>query len=224
MSYNANAKKTITVTTGSFYTNQMVYRGALIWPKATIFPLASINFYNRIQISGLNLSSNYSLGPLTLSSGIKYFDDSEPWIKLESHNKDFRNQRKPSFDLYGSLYLRFMPGGSLLIKIYKELKEHYGTYGYFTIKLPIFPFVSIGYGIGYGDGQNNQYVFGEGSRAGATHQDYYASLFFPFLPGKGRLSVKYNLSRIYFNENHNGSYIKPTDKPNVISAMVSWSF
>lgn len=218
-----NDNRNVKITIGAAYNSDRVYRGAMIWPKATLYPLAGIILYNKFAINGPGVSSMYSLGPLTASIGFRYFDDNEPIFYLEKHNEDYRNQRKASIDLNGSLALRFMPGGRLALAISQGIKGQYGFYTNGSLELPIFPLASAGYSIGYGDTKANRYAYGPEGIAGLGHQDIYFKLTLPFLPWGGRLITRYTFSRIHKTNNKNADYVRGDDKSNTLTIMTMWN-
>mgnify|MGYP003607253484 FL=1 len=211
------------VSTGLMYSNEKVYRGALVWPAPYIFPLLGIS-YKRLAVNGPSFNLALPWSKLTFNFGVSYFDDNPPLIPLRTHHKDFRNERKSVYDAFVGVSWEILPRTKLSFLSSKALNSHHGFYSALSLQVPLIPFVSAGYTLGHGNGKANRYTYGPEARAGLGHRDFNLNLSLPFLPGKGILITRYTISRIHLSTNKNASYVRSNDRPSTLMSMASWSF
>lgn len=211
------------LSTGVFYLSDRIYRGAIIWPAASVMPMLGISYRN-ISINGPGFQLNLPYHKFTFQTGLQYFNDGPPLIPLQERKKDFRNQRKGVYDATIGLGWEFWPRFRLNLSAAKAINSHYGFYSLASLQIPLVPFVSAGYALALADTRANRYAYGPEAVAGLAHRDFNISLVLPFLPGKGVLITKYTTSRIHQAANKNASYVRPSDKPAALSSMATWNF
>lgn len=207
---------------GLLYTNEKVYRGALVWPAPSIFPLFGIS-YKRLTINGPGFNLVMPWSKLTFNIGVTYFDDNPPLIPLREHHKDFRNERKSVYDATSGVTWEMLPRTRLSLMASKAINSHNGFYSALNLQIPLIPFVSAGYTLGYADTKANRYAYGPQARAGLGHRDFNFGVNLPFLPGKGMLMARYTVSRIHLSTNKNASYVRANDKPETLLLMTTWT-
>ncbi len=216
-------ERTWKFSTGVFYLSDRIYRGALIWPAASVMPMFGISYKN-VSINGLGFQLNLPYHKFNFQMGLQYFNDGPPLIALQERKKDFRNQRQGVYDATFGIGWEFWPRFKLNINAAKAITTHHGFYSAVALQVPLIPFVSAGYLLALADTRANRYTYGPEAVAGLAHRDFNISLVLPFLPGKGVLITKYTTSRIHQTINKNASYVRPSDKPAVLSSMATWTF
>lgn len=221
-SFACLAKDDWKFTTGFSYASEKVYRGALYWPKASVFPLIGVSYKN-LSINGPGFTLTLPTHKFVFTLGLIYFDDSPPLIPLKKHRKDFRNERKEVYDSFVGASWEFLPRFRLSTGLSKALKTHCGLYGTLGLQIPLIPFLSTGYTLGFGERRANRYAYGHEAVGGLAHKDFNLSLVLPFLPGKGTLITKYTTSRIAKDVNRNAHYVRSSDKPEVVSLLATWN-
>lgn len=210
-------------TTGLIYQSSKIYRGAWIWPAPSIMPMLGIS-YKRLSIHGPGLVLNIPYQKFSFQFGTSYFNDGPPLFPLKKRRKDFRNQRHGVYEAILGGTWEFWPRFKLGLNASKALTNHHGIYGIANLQIPLIPFVSSGYAIGWGNRKANQYAYGPEAISGTAHRDFNISLALPFLPWGGILVTKYTTSRIHKTVNKKASYVLPSDKPATLSSMANWTF
>jgi hypothetical protein len=163
----------------------------------------------------------------TFALGMMFFDDNGPGsysYKFKKRDKDFRNRRKSSLEIYARYEYSLKRIISLGFNVHKDIKTHYGHFFYGKMGIPFyfFPLLSFQGGVGFGTLSHNRYVFGEGAKAGWTHYDYGVGLMLPFLPWGGSLRLSYMNSKVAYVENKYASYVLPHDNLERTSVMAMW--
>lgn len=208
----------------TFFQSQTIHRGALIWSEPSIFPIFGVEYSDWFRIrGGPQIYQTY--GNLEIGIGPRFFSDNEPLIPLSSKNEDFRNSRKTSIEINPSLSLKLPYKVQASIEYAKGVKAHFGNYGKTSMLVPLipgFPFLKIGFSLGFGDKKHNRYLFGEGAKSGRVHDDFVLSGFFPFLPWNGVLITSFTRSWISQRKNRDLEHTRSEDKAQSFLLMVKW--
>lgn len=207
------------------YKNRSLYRGAEIWPDPTYMIGPSFTFNNVVHLRGPTLS--YAPfgrnAPFTFGLGIAYFDDGAPFFTLTDHQKDHRNKRPDSTDLF--TYFGFNLGLlSLQFNLSKEIDEYKGLYGEAALNLKLIPFTTFNAKVGVGENSTNKYIFGPEAVSGAGHYSYGVSIMLPFLPWGGRLLNSFDQSVILKGENRHADYVRGRYSLSSYALRMMWSF
>ncbi|MCO4753593.1 MAG: hypothetical protein KC478_03885 [Bacteriovoracaceae bacterium] len=217
----------VDITFATFYSSKRVYRGALIWDQPVMGFGPSFTFYDKFSIGKGGISYFKKLDDhLTFKVGYNYFDDSEPGggpiLKLGGSSEDFKNNRKPTSDIYIDLSYRKRRGLSSTFTMSKDITRHHGIYAYSSASMGIAPFVSAGLGVGIANESHNQYVYGPEGVGGIGHIDGFIAAMLPFLPYKGRLLLKWSRIEITQSENVQAEYIQGNHLNHSLSMVALW--
>lgn len=223
-----SSSKKVQISAAAAYTQRRIYRGALIWDAPIMAVGPGLVLYNTVSLGqgGLSIFKNFNKQH-TVRLGFSYFDDNEPSgpvLKLRDSEEDFKNQRRSTFGTYLKYDFKYKQFISTSISYHQDLKRHYGNYFYGSVATSIIPFFSFGTGLGYGSADSNKYTYGPEGKDGFTHFEYFGRAFFPFLPGKGVLSIIGSVSHIILDENKHADYIRGNSRNNNLSIVASWRF
>lgn len=227
-SYAQQESKPVRTSLNIFYSNKIVYQGALIWDAPFMGIIPSFVFYDMVSIGTGGLSVFKKINEIhTISLGASYFNDNKPGIpiiRLKNGEEDFKNTRGSTYGAYLKYDLKLKPILNLSLLYQKDLKRHHGNYYNGKISTSIIPLLTLGAGAGIGDIRNNQYAYGPTAIKGVGYVEGFASLMLPFLPWHGRLMLNYSYSKITQDENRNADYIRGKDSNNIFNSTASWSF
>lgn len=215
------------VSLGAFYTNQLVYRGALIWDAPVAIVAPSFVFYDMVSVGeggGISLFKVFD-EKHKVSLGYSYFDDDIPGgpaLKLEGREKDFKNTRKATQGLNIKYFYSYSRKFKLDLAYHKDLRQNIGNYAHIKVASSITPFFRYGAGMGTGDARNNRYVFGEEAVGGVGHVDVHGGLFLPFLPKQGVLMVNFTYSEVVQDENVKSEFIQGNRVNRTLATIAVW--
>ena len=209
------------------YQNQSVYKGAVTWPKASAMVGPMFVFYKRFFLAG----PSFYYAPFDrdnhhyINSGLRYYDDGEPLIKLSDHEKDYRNERKATLNghfLYAYNFgfkKKFKIGG----KIEKDFTDHKGLHTELNLGAPFLPFTSLGLDIGYGEKSSNQYLYGPSSQSGMSYSAFNLNAVYPFVPWDGVAMINLKRSWVLQGQNKQAYYIRGDHINDQISLRLFWN-
>jgi hypothetical protein len=206
---------------GFMFSSLLVERGALIWPKPIFMPAASLSIGEHWQVTrGLRYSDRWE--NFEFNASIKGSDDNPPLFSFSDRKKTFRNQREGTWSSDGQVTIKFPHNIRLQFLLEKDLDEHWGCSGWAQFTIGVLPFTSVGYGLGAGDKASSRYFYGPSAQGGITYNEYILQTFFPFLPFKGLLILRYAYSEILKKENQHAEYIRSDDKNHVLFFTALW--
>lgn len=227
-SFAQQESKDIRTSLNIFYSNKIVYQGALIWDAPIMGIIPSFVFYDTVSIGTGGLSVFKKIDEIhTISLGASLFNDNKPdipIIRLENRDEDYKNSRGSTYGAYLKYDLKLKPILNLSLLYQKDLKRHHGNYYNGKISTSIIPLLTLGGGAGVGDLRNNQYAYGPTAIKGVGYVEGFASLMLPFLPWHGRLMLNYSYSKITQDENRNADYVRGRDFNEIFNSTASWSF
>jgi len=220
-------EKPLRISLSSFYRNKSVFRGAETWPDPSYFVGPSIILYDRWFIRGPALFySHFSKNsPFTLSAGISYLSDDEPWPDTSDHEEDYRNQRSSSLELSTTFRYKFGYRNSFYFGFayYKEVKRHFGQFVEIMAGMPIFPYTSLHLKSGIGDLEANKYIYGPSSAEGEGYRSVSISLVIPHVPWEGIIRAQMERTWVVKDQNRKAEYIKEKYINDGMSLMLVWS-
>lgn len=174
------------------YSNQMTLKGAPVWSGPVLIAGPAFTFFdNQLQLAGPGLNWNFfgRESQHQLKTGIRYSDDSRPWIRLDDSKVTYRNSRKSTI-LYSFEYrYQFGWNNKFHLGVYfeKELKEYKGVYSEVEFSVPVIPFTSLANSLSFAESSSNKYAYGEEAKSGVGYYKLSLNNFFPFTPWKGRI-------------------------------------
>lgn len=220
-------KKPLSIDLAYMAQSNSLYRGAQTWPHPSTFIGPSFTFYNRLSIKGPHLEySHFSRkSPWQAKMGVRYYDDDRPWIEFTDHKEDYRNKRESTVNLniLGEYRFGFKNKFSINFNVHKELKEHKGVFFETSTKIPIIKYLSLGYTLGLGDQESNQYLYGPEGKSGLAYHKLGLSYAYPRPPWKGIIITSLTGSKIIQTENQKADYVRSHDKQISAKLMLIWN-
>lgn len=219
----AMAKK-FGMSLGGFFNSKSLFRGAETWPKPSMMVGPSFTFYERVSVKGPSVDYSF-LGPkspLSLTMGVRLHSDGKPLISLASHEEDYRNQRKSTFEFLTNLSYKFrgFSGGVMLAR---DLDETKSLYSELTLGVPAYiKFLSLEFLIGIGEKGANKYSYGPTATSGAGWQQLSLKYLMINLPWDGVIINSASYSKILQDENRTADYVRSNDSHFVFSTVVVW--
>ncbi|PIP88916.1 MAG: hypothetical protein COW01_05000 [Bdellovibrionales bacterium CG12_big_fil_rev_8_21_14_0_65_38_15] len=218
----------VEINLGAFYSHKRIWRGALIWNAPTLMAGPSFTFFNHVTIAGPNLTFFHEIQKGNkVSLGASYFEDNEPngpVVKFKSQEEDYKNTRSATIDTFIKYEYRYKWFFNTSIEYHKDVKRSEGSYSYIEFATNLIPFIGVGVGQGFGDRDNNQYVYGTGAVGGMTHTEYFVSYFKKELIWDGNLLLKYSHSKINKKTNIQADRIRGNGSQDQFTAGIFWKF
>lgn len=227
ISFTSVQAKSFGLGLGAFFESASTYRGALTWPKPSLLGGPNITLFERISIAGPAISYNHfdRSSPYELEANFSIVNDDEPWISLGSHEEDYRNSRKGTYETsvrfgrnFGFMN-KFHVGGLLL----KDLKRSKGLYGELHLKAPLFIYTTFNYLLGLGEAQSNRYFYGDSGVSGPSWHEFSVKYVMPFVPWEGIVINTLSYSMILQDENKGAELVRNDDSHVVFRTIFIWN-
>jgi len=221
------APKAVRITVAAVYLSKRIYRGALIWDAPIMAAGPSFVFYDKVSLGqgGLSVFKKFAHFH-TATLGATFFNDNQPngpILKLKNRASDFKNQRGSTYGVYLKHDFKFKRYMATSLTYFLDLRRNHGNYANARISTSMIPFLTVGAGLGWGDLNNNKYVYGPEAMSGLGHIDGFVSAMLPGLPWHGRLSLNYSLSQIAKITNQQADYIRGNDLNSFVSFAAMWN-
>lgn len=216
----------------SYFSTSTVFRGALIWPGSSLMAGPGFKLFDgKLKVYGPHVYyTDYLIQgdqfETLLDVGVQYFDDSEPMVKLTSHEKDFRNQRPSTLESFFRLKQKFgwRKLFSLEFSAFREMIRTHGAQIETGLKVPVLPFTSLAFDLGLGDKAMNSYLFGEGADSGLNFGSLGLTVVIPKLPWTGVIISSVKRTWLWQDGNRNADFVRGADIHTTFSSRWIWSF
>ena len=196
---------------GAFFQTKSVYRGALTWPKPSFMVGPSLILFDKLSIRGPSVSYSHFPrdNPWEFESNFSIVDDGEPLLSLGSHEEDYRNSRKGSYEVSARVKYKFgfmnkFYVGALLAR---DLKRSEAFYSELQLGAPVFIYTTINYLMGFGELEANRYFYGEEAVSGPSWHEFSLKYVMPFVPWEGIVINSLSYSQILQTENQRAGLV-----------------
>ncbi len=221
----ANNKVGVTLALG--YKAQTLVEGAVTWPGPSAFVGPSLSFYNKLFLRGPSLEYRFfDRGQKHgLSFFAYYFDDDDPMIALDNTEESYRNSRSDSLPIGINYSYNFGKKNrfSIGLRLQKDVIDYGGGVYELKLSIPLIPFTKLNLSQSYVSQSSAEYFYGQGTSSGAGYSKYGISIFLPFLPLGGRMSLSFNQSIINQGAARQAHLIRGDYNNSNLNLVMFWS-